>query len=123
MAISATAIGDPSVAVTGATADATPADIFTDAAGPRLLAVEALVWAEETGLARTNYRHFKLVAQQYVTFEANWQITSTAIAEGGSAGAAAWDAAFVLVANQLTLQVTGAAATTINWRARITIRT
>jgi hypothetical protein len=105
------------------TTDATPTALYL--AESALQAFEAVVWAEETGLSRALFRHFKLSGSLYVTSEATWLIANAAIASEGAAGAATWAAAFALTTPQqtemLTLQVTGAFGVNIDWHAKITI--
>lgn len=126
MGISAVALhagGDPAILVDGSTADATPIDLWTDPGGAdRLLGAEALVWAEETGLNRSNYQHWKVVCSVFVTAEGNALVTSTELGAGGSQGAGEWAAVFAVDENGvLVLRVTGAQMA-INWHAAITLR-
>jgi hypothetical protein len=107
----------------GSTSDGTQTVIWTDPSGPRLIVVEALVGARETGLTRSDHKHFKILATTFASTEGTWTVVTT---EGiaGAAGAAAWAADFILSgSDEIQLAVTGEAATTIEWFAKITVRT
>lgn len=107
-----------------ATPDDTPLILWSDpAAVGRLVTLEALIGAKETGIGRADYRHFKVVASNFADSEATWGITTTEVSAEGTGGSAAWTAEFILTSDVVELQVVGDASIAVNWTAEITVRT
>lgn len=106
------------VTATVNTTNATPTTIWTGNADPS--GFEALIQARQTGISRTEYRSLIVHGSHFLTSEASDLISTAVVSTIGSAGAAAWTAAFVVSGGNVLLQVTGAAATTITWEAVIT---
>lgn len=106
------------------TPNATPVILWTDPlAVARLVVLEALIGAKETGIGRADYRHFKIVASNFVDSEATWGITTTEVSAAGTGGSSTWTAQFILTSDVVELQVVGDASITVNWAAEITVRT
>lgn len=99
------------------TSDGTATALWTDTTQERKT-VLALVSVRQTGVQRDEYGHWLLIGQWHIDDEAVEVVTSTQVAEGGTATVTGgtYEAQFVLnVSDQLELRVTGAAATTLDW--------
>ena len=105
------------------TLDDTPAILWSDpTAAARPVTLQAIVGAQETGLSRSDHRHFLIQATNFVSTEASWSIVSTEVSAAGTGGSAGWTAAFILTSDIVELQVVGDAGDPVNWMAEVTVK-